>query len=89
MREQVELTFARVENPERKVKLTAYLDDEIAYYAILAAKRLGLRPDEEFGLFTPSGIPVKHASSATVRGVISKYGTTSFHIVSADSPAVA
>ncbi|HDJ26318.1 MAG TPA: hypothetical protein ENF34_03290 [Candidatus Bathyarchaeota archaeon] len=86
MGEQVELVFTRIDNPERKVKLLAYLDDEMAYYAMVAAKKLGLRTDEEFGLQTPSGLPIPKIADKSVREIVNTYGTM-FNLVSADTPA--
>jgi len=78
----VELTFVRADNPERKVVLRAHLDDDMVDYAIEAAKKLGLGPDEEFGLSTPRGRPIRIVGRS-VRDVVTSQGTV-FYVASRD-----
>jgi len=78
----IELTFVRADNPERRVVLRAHPDDDIVDYAIEAAKKLGLSPDEEFGLSTPAGRPIRIVGR-TVRDVVASRGTV-FYVASRD-----
>ena len=79
---EVELTFVRADNPEKRVVLRAVLDDDMVYYTLQAAKMLGFSPDEEFGISTPDGRPVRIVGR-TVRDVIASRGTV-FNVASRD-----
>jgi len=79
---EVELTFVRADNPERRVVLRAHLDDDMVDYAIEAAKKLGLGPDEEFGLSTARGRPIRIVDR-TVRDIVAS-GETVFYVASRD-----
>jgi len=80
--DRVELTFSRVDNPGNRIALTAYLDDDMSYYTLLAAKKLGLKPGDRFSVTAPNGqsVPVL---GRTVREVIERFGTR-FNIAPAD-----
>ena len=82
MSKEVELIFARADNPSRRISIRAHLDDDMVYYAIEAAKKLGFGPDEEFGLSTPDGRPVRIVDRS-VRDVVMSRGTV-FTIASRD-----
>ena len=81
-RGEVELTFVRADNPSKRVVLRAVLDDDMTYYAVQAAKLLGFAPDEEFGISTPDGRPVRIVGR-TVRDVVASRGTV-FNMASRD-----
>jgi len=78
----IELTFVRADNPEKKIVLRAHPDDDIVDYAIEAAKKLGIGPDEEFGLSTSRGRPIRIVGR-TVRDVVASQGTV-FYVASRD-----
>ncbi len=80
--EEIELTFVRADNPDKRVVLKAFLDDDMVFYAAEAAKKLGFSPDEEFGLSTPDGRPVRIVGR-TVRDVVASRGTV-FNVASRD-----
>ena len=79
---EVELTFARADSPDKRVVLRASLDDDMIIYVADAAKKLGFAPDEEFGISTPDGMPVRIVGR-TVRDVVFSRGTV-FNVASRD-----
>jgi len=82
----VNLTFTKMtgsKNPGSSITLRAHVDDEMSYYAALAAKKLGFRPDQEIVVMSPAGLCVQIVGK-TVGEVIRRHKTTHFNIATGD-----
>jgi len=83
----VDLTFTRItrsENPGAKTIIRAHVDDEMSYYVLVAAKKLGFRPGQKIVITTPMGSWFVEIEGRTVGEVIRKYRTTHFNITTPD-----